>query len=334
MKCLGLFVAFSVIFLAAPALAEDIIVESRREGQNYDRYKEVEGAWMDSQTPPAVAKSSASGLTDPTKCGSRKFLFSGQNGDIPPLAAARFSPMLAAPGHYYVYATWPRAANVAPVTYTVKHAKGEDKKVLSQNGRGIDGNANSWHLLGDYDFTPSPDQYVEVRIGQDAKRVDASNYGQVYSDAVRFSSQPISDSQAGQTTSAAASQPSSANPQLPGLPNLISDSAPLKWCEDVGAAQSLATQENKKILVLFYSPQSATSKYYEEEVLPAAVVKPLLKSGFVLARISFVDNMDLAYKLGVFKAGMINIYNPQGRALDQISERLTPSEFAERLKKY
>lgn len=336
--------AVCLLLLAAPVFAEDIIVESRKEGQNNDRYEEIEGTWMDSQTPPTVAKSSAPGLTDPNKCGARKVLFSGPSGEVPPLGAARFRPKLTAPGHYYVYTTWSRGANCTPVNYTIKHAKGEDKKVLTQDGWSANGNGNMWHLLGDYDFAAGDDQYVELRIGPDAKRTDAKNYGQVYSDAVRFSSSPLTETMGAQLVpglSDASAAPPASMPSTMGAPPAtgtalptLADTTPLKWYEDIGSGQSLAVQENKKILVLFFSPQNPVSKYYEDEAFNDATVKNLVRNSFVLVKVNFVENTELAYKLGVFKAGTINIYNSQGRPLDQITDRLQPAELAAKLGSY
>lgn len=168
-----------------------LIIESRPEGQNHSRYKEFSGNWMDSNRPPDKAKSSASGLTPQEKCGSRKVSLPVPVGQ----AAARFSPGFSAPGHYYVYVTWPRAGNATAVSFVTRHASGEAVKVLTQDGWGMTGenNADRWIPLGDFDFKAGSDQYVELRVGPDAKEVDTRNMGQAMSDAVRFSEKPLGD---------------------------------------------------------------------------------------------------------------------------------------------
>lgn len=147
----------------------DIIIESRAQGQNNDRYREVEGEWSDSQIPPVISKSSAPGLSPQGRCGARKFLFLSQEepGKVPAPAAARFYPRVDQPGRYHVYVTWPTSANAVPVLYTVRHAAGEDRFPLAQEGRASGGpaNASRWISLGAFDFATGDEQYVEIRDG-------------------------------------------------------------------------------------------------------------------------------------------------------------------------
>jgi hypothetical protein len=124
--------------IAAAACGESIIVESRPCGMRHDQYSEPIGKWLDSNNPAQTAKSSAPGLTPQGSCGSRKITLPA----TPPadtkaiLGSARFAPKLSAPGKYFVYVTFSRAGNATPVTYLIKHAKGEDKKQISQDGWG------------------------------------------------------------------------------------------------------------------------------------------------------------------------------------------------------
>ncbi len=327
--------AFMLVGVAAVP-AQDIIIETQKEGQNYDHYEEIEGKWMDSRTPPATAKSGAPGCTDRNKCGTRKYMFSAgtptepdPKGNPEP-AAARFYPRFSAPGHYYVYATWPRAANATPVKYIVKHAKGTDTKELSQDGWGEGtgiSNSNTWVLLGDYDFAAGNDQYVELRVDQNVRPVSPKNYGQVYADAVRFSSKPLEET--GQAALATVTPSAgAATPVQQAAPSLVGQ---LKWYENIQDAQREAASSNKRILLFFYAPGTARSQEIEKSLNSPEVV-PILAKSYVLVRMNFVENQKTAYALGAYRAGVINVYDAQGMGLFQITDRLTPPELAEKLK--
>lgn len=327
----------SLVALGARAAAQDLIIETQKEGQNFDRYEEIEGKWMDSKTPAATAKSRAPGCTDGNKCGTRKYIFSMGTPDQPDPtgiaepAAARFYPRFSAPGHYYVYVTWPRAANATPVKYIVKHAKGTDTKELTQDGWGGTetgiSNANTWVLIGDYDFNAGNDQYVELRVDKSVRPVSAKNYGQVYADAIRFTSKPLEDP--GQAALATVT-PSAGGvtPQPQTAPTVVGQ---LKWYENIPDAQKAAAGTNKRILLFFFSPSSERSKDLDKN-LASPSVAPVLQKSYILARLNFLENTKIAYSLGVFKAGVINVYDAQGNALFQISERLSAEELAAKLK--
>ncbi|MGC8840594.1 MAG: hypothetical protein ACP5QZ_03970 [Candidatus Sumerlaeaceae bacterium] len=329
--------ALVVLFGATTLRGQDLIIETQKEGQNSDHYEELEGKWMDSKMPPATAKSRAPGCTDGNKCGTRKYLFSAGTPDAPDdkgnpePAAARFYPRFSTPGHYYVYATWPRAANATPVKYIVKHAKGTDTKELTQDGWGDGGtgisNANTWVLIGDYDFNAGDDQYVELRVDKDVRPVSPKNYGQVYADAIRFSSKPLENP--GQAALATVTPSAGgAAPQPQATPTVVGQ---LKWFENIQDAQRAAAGTNKRILLFFYAPTSERSQLLEKN-LASPEVAAILQNSYVLTRLNFLENTKVAYSLGVFKAGVINVYDSQGNALFQINERLTPSELAEKLK--
>jgi len=319
------------------APAQDIIIETQKEGQNFDHYEEIEGKWIDSRTPPKTAKSSAPGCTNPEKCGTRKYIFSRGTPDQPDPggnaepAAARFYPRFSAPGHYYVYVTWPRAANASPVKYIVKHAKGMDTKELTQDGWGGSpngiSNANIWVLVGDYDFAAGNDQYVELRVDKSVRAVAPRNFGQVYADAVRFSSKPLEDT--GQAALATVT-PSAGGITPPPVttPAVVGQ---LKWYENIQDAQRAATSSNKRILLFFYAPSSERSQAVEKS-LTSPEVSTILQKSYVLVRLNFLENTKIAYSLGAFKAGTINVYDSQGNALFQIADRLTPAELAEKLR--
>jgi hypothetical protein len=318
------------VCLAVAASAQGLIIESHAEGQNFDKYKELQGNWIDSKNPPTTAKSAAPGLTEQLKCPSRAYIFGVGSTTSP--AAARFSPQFSEAGHYYVYGTWPKAANAKPVNYVVRSAKGEITKSVQQDGWGASGESNcdQWILIGDFDFKSGNDQWVELRTGPDVIAVDPRNVGRVYSDAVQFSPQPLTSIK-GRTQAAAATVVAQQNANLASL---AGDSSPLRWENTISEAQKAAAKSGKNILVLFSSTQSSTSNYFETDAFNSPQVKPVLKSNFHIVKVDFPSNAKLAYSLAAFKAGTINIYNSKGQALDQISERLSPSELASRLRSY
>lgn len=335
----------AIIAASSAATAADIVVESRTGGQNFDNYQELTTNWVDSNTPAATAKSAAPGLTPASQIGSRKAAFSQAERlptNVNP-AIARFMPKVTEAGKYFVYATWPKAANATPVDYTVKHAGGATVKTISQNGWGAGGadvNANLWVPLGQYDFSPADDQYVEIRISNNAKPVDIRNIGQVYADAVRFSTTEVTEAiYTGQLLLPSPSAPEVVAPPAgtfpaPGAVAPAAGLAPsaLVWSTDLIPAQQEARASGKKILVFFAAAESATAQHFENAVFTSPEVAAALAGKYVLVKVNFATSTDLAYKLQVFRAGTINIYDSYGSPLAQITDRLSASEFAARVR--
>lgn len=343
MKVLAAVVAATVFVTATAVWADDIIIESRPEGQNYDKYKETEGKWLDSNSPALTAKSGAPGLTPQGKCGSRKYVVGAGGGDSKTVvAAARFSPRLSKPGHYYVYVTFPKAGNATPVTYVIKHAKGQETKSLAQDGWGGVGNPNAstWISLGDYDFAAGDDQYVEMQITGEAGPPDPRTPGQAFTDGVRFSSAPVSDAKEIASGSAATPRSGEATPaSVPGasssstpVPPQSAANAQLTWLEDIRTAQDVAGKSGKKIFLFFYSPESERSNNYDKKVFNNAAVKQVLSDRFVLVRVNIDENRTLANNLQVFRAGTINLYDDRGNGITQFTETLDADELASKLK--
>lgn len=183
---------------AASGTGERLIIEAGADGLNHKQYKEISGKWIDSRIPAEAAKSAASGLTAQGKGISRKSVFSDPGRDhvatVP--AIARFYPKFESEGHYNVYVTWPRGGNARPVEYVVRHAGGEAKRTFAQDGYGLPGAAamaDSWISLGDYDFVPGDDNYVEIQLNPGAHASQSKASGQVYADAVCFSPTALPD---------------------------------------------------------------------------------------------------------------------------------------------
>ncbi|MCX7963446.1 MAG: thioredoxin family protein [Candidatus Sumerlaea chitinivorans] len=105
----------------------------------------------------------------------------------------------------------------------------------------------------------------------------------------------------------------------------------LQWFPTIEAARQSAAQTGKRILLFFYMPGSKSSDYYEQ-VFADPVVTQVLREKYVLVRLNFMEKNKLAYQLGVFRAGIMNIYDSTGAPLMQIAQRLSPTELAEKLK--
>lgn len=320
--------------LSAASDEDDIIIESRAQGQNFDRYREVEGTWQDSQVPPSVSKSSAPGLTPGEQCGVRKVLFlsAEEPNRKPEVAAARFHPRPGRPGRYHVYVTWPKSANATPVYYTVRHADGEKRIPLTQEGRSKrgPGNANQWISLGSYHFAPGDDHYVELRIGLDVKPADGDYRGQVIADSVRFTKTPIESIEARPaqvpsapkaSSAAGASRASAPPPSAPAF----------QWKDSIEEGMAEAARSRKRILVCFLLPGSTVSDRLLETVFEAPRVRSELARDYVTVRLNIAEHGDLATRLGVYRGGSVVVYTHDGQALGQITDASDPAQFLARL---
>lgn len=328
MLCLGLGVCL-------PALGEKIIIESQPEGQNNDHYREILGKWITSHNPTHSTKSRAPGLTDKEKCGSRKLLFQPTQknaGATTAPAFVRFMPKLNKSGHYYVYATWPEGSNAQPVYYNIRHAKGMTSIPIVQTGQGgsVPSNANQWVALGEYDFNPGEDQYVELRVEMDTKPVHDVWSGQVYSDSVMFSTTP-EGSAVKQNQSDRPGASSGASSVLVA-PASGKPAAEVAWMDDIQQAMAAATQSNRRILLYFHSPLTTTCQYYATDVFTNPQVKALLSTTYIPVRVDFASQTEMAAKLNVFKAGTICVFDSHGAAISQITGRVTASELLDKLR--
>lgn len=336
MKTKLFFVMFGVsLVLKQSAFGADIIIESRSEGQNFSKYKELSGNWISSQNPPDKAKSSAPGLTPQGKIGTRKATANSAITKKPVgalVASARFSPELTEAGKYYVYFTYPSSANATPVTYVIKHADGETKKLIAQDGWGSLGEpkANKWLTLGEYNFAPGADQYVEIQVFGESGAVSPSTQGQAFTDAVRFSDAPISN----------ATTPHDGIPARPiDAPTVAAASsaaervlAPIPW-NSLTDGRAKAQSENKKLFIFFHSSSATRSSDYESKVLNNAKIKSLLSKNFIPVKVNMDTENSTAAQLEVFRAGTISIFNASGIALEKITDTPDAVKLEEILKK-
>ncbi|PKO19758.1 hypothetical protein CVU37_01820 [candidate division BRC1 bacterium HGW-BRC1-1] len=316
----------AILSLSICAQAQDIIIESRPEGQNFQNYQELEGKWLDSNEPVIRAKSSAPGLSAQT-IGARKVLFqiAGTSSTVAFLpTAARFFPKLSAPAKMNVYATWPSASNAMPVHYVIKHADGEETVDLIQDGWGNQirgGNADQWVPLGAFNFNSGADQYVEIRTDAKVKAVGSAANTQYYSDAVRFTVEPLGPA------AMKGAAPVSAAPQVaPGA-----STTPINWMFDITSAQNAAKTQKKRILLYFFLPGNAASMKVDD-TLNSPIVRGIVNSMYIPVRMDFSQNSQMAYQLQIFKGGTIGLYESDGSPVMHITERLTADELAARLR--
>lgn len=317
-----------VLGLGPGVRAQSLIIESRAGGKNADRYSEPAGAWRDSDTPPNFAKSAAPGLTPQGRLGTRKFVTSGgaPTATGAPLALARFTPDFPNPGRYRVEVTWPKGANAGPVRYLIRHAGGTEVVPMIQNGFGAHGTSNAgvWHSLGEYDFAPGREHYVELQVMPDTRPIDTRNACQAFADAMRFTAV----GPAGLSPEAGASAAGGAAVSSTAAPS----AAPaVRWLESIAEATAEAARTNRKILIYFYSPASERTTRYEKEVLADPAVAAVLNARFVPVRINIVAETELAARMRTYKAGTINIYDGKGQGLGQITDMIPASELAARL---
>jgi hypothetical protein len=335
LSCLALL---ATGFAQAPPTGDKLIIESLKTG-NSERYLELEGTWTESW-----AKSFAPGVTPKGQMASRKCVFSSNKAGVqatPGSAAARFLPKLSSPGHYYVYVTWPDWGNAQPVSYTIKHARGEEQRLLRQNGFAKTEAANSsrWILLGDFDFPAGQDAYVELRIDAQARPVFADELGQVYADAVCFSKSPLSDNVLTWQNASAPGAVAAARPETtleatppPGLaassamppvsaalapslgsavqpPTMLAtrQGQPPTWLNNLKQAQTTAEQQKRRILIFFDNPLANRCRHYNQVFGDPSVQQAL--QNFILVKLDFAENLDLATRLSAYCAGTIIVYD-------------------------
>ncbi len=347
--------------LGISGFAADIIVESRAEGKNYSGYSEPVGSWLDSNDPPATAKSSADGLTPQGQVGSRKTSTSAEltSAATGVLSSARFTPDIATGGDYHVYITFPRAGNAASLTVAVKHAEGEEKKTINQDGWGaIDtANGNKWIKIGEFPFVPGKTQYAELQVTKETTVPDKRNPAQAFADAVRFTTEPLPETAPATPVVAAKPAVAGATPIATAIggasnaPDAVSaftppavkqpaavaasappSNAPLQWATDLAAGRDTAGKAGKKVFVFFFSPKSIRSADYEKQVLNDPAVKGVIVAGFVPVKINMDMEIELAGQLQVFRAGSISVYDAAtGNGLDRIGDAPGVDELVKRL---
>lgn len=132
------------------------------------------------------------------------------------------------------------------------------------------------------------------------------------------------------TNGASSARPSSAaaaSENSPAEKNVLV----LRWYDNIADAQRAAAESNKRILLFFYLSNNERSRALDN-ALNSPTVAPIIADKYVAVRLNFAENTQLARSLGVFKGGVINLYDSKGTPLGQIADRLGPEELAQKLK--
>ena len=172
----ALFIMF--LMLTGMIAAQEIIVESRKEGKNSAGYSETKGVWYSS-----TAKSNAEGCSDPTIGARFVDVDSGAKE-----AEARFTPVLPKAGAYDIYATWGHSGNALHVKYVINTGTKVEEVFLDQSGWGgsIPNNDHTWVPLGTFDLPAGNTAYVALQTSSVTGKTDPQNLGRAYSDAIKF----------------------------------------------------------------------------------------------------------------------------------------------------
>lgn len=337
-----IFLLLFIFSLTSNIFSEDIIVESRDGGQNFNCYSEKSGNWADS-----VAKSLADGVTP--GIGSR-FI----SADGPVQASFEVVPNIPADGKYEIFVTFGTSGNTDNCRYTIVVNDTEIKKVyINQRGWGVQelqdpGNGNVWISLGIYDL-PQGNKTKLIGSGEEITgKADVKNNARFYADAFKFSTSsgtPSSSavSSASQTSPFAAPQTSQSNnpfllptatpPQVtqsyttsPFAPIQNPQSTPTSpfassqttsgqtnWIYDYAQAIKEGTRLNKPIILFFYSEMGKLSQQMENQVLGNSSVLPYLQQ-YICCKILITDqaNAKLSEYYEVFKAPTLIFLNSQG----------------------
>lgn len=102
------------------------------------------------------------------------------------------------------------------------------------------------------------------------------------------------------------------------------------WLDNLNAGRQAAASQAKPILIFFADADSQLTQYLDKELINSPVVASAL-SHYVLVRVPFAQNKDLAYQLKVFRAGSIAGYDAQGNFKLLIQDQLQPTEIAAKL---
>lgn len=115
-------------------------------------------------------------------------------------------------------------------------------------------------------------------------------------------------------------------------PQVAMTNQPIRWLDDINAAVAQATKEKKRIFAFFSSPEARNSQYVEQTVLPDQRVHSQVTGQYVPLKIDVQKHADLSSKLGVFRGGVIVIYNSNGAGLKKIDSVFTADQLLAELK--
>ncbi len=107
----------------------------------------------------------------------------------------------------------------------------------------------------------------------------------------------------------------------------------IKWRSDLRVAMQEAAAGKKRILVFFGNRGSQAARYIEDNVLPAAPSGPFINNMFIPLRLDMgtPNQRAMAEKLGVFRAGIVTVYEPAGQPVKLITSIFQPQQLMQEL---
>jgi len=299
------------IFLTSIVTAGEIIVETLPDGQNYEYYEEVEGNWQTS-----VAKSEASGLTE--ELGSRMIDYRDEEDFV---ASARVAPAFDQEGRYEVYVTWSQSANLRNVKYIIEHADGDTTVELNQDGWGglTRPNHNQWISLGEYTFSSGDDLHVKVDASEADGPADDRNLPRVYADGFRF---VLVDDDV-DIDVAPVEDPIVDEPTEPVEVDEV------VWYDNLSQARRVARQQNREMLVYFYTPQAEACQEYDRYFETSEFEERL--ADYVLVRIDLSQEPRYSSEFSIYRVPAIIFHDAEGREISRISRPLSRDELLDEL---
>lgn len=333
----------AILGLASVASAQDIIIESKPQGKNYEWYSEVSGNWLDSE-----AKSSAEGCS-PASIGSRFVTITGSSKVT---AEARFSPDIPEPGEYEILVTWGRSGNAFNTKYVINTGDKKVVKHLDQAGWGgqLPPNANQWRSLGTYKLPQGKKAYVAV-LSEDVKGIPSpENSGRIYADAARFVKGGLEKGAKAEPTATPSTTASGTPGDTPSMPFVplstpppYSSSQPsptptqssnIYWYMNYSDAIKAGQAAGKSILLFFCSEMGRASNKMEDEVLAHPEVTRRLSDSYISCKLDISSNRRICDYYGVFKAPVLIFLDNRGYSQARVDQVISPQELARELDKY
>jgi hypothetical protein len=283
-------------------------------------FRTLDGNWNTS-----VGKSLAEGLSHDE---GTLFMPLGRAGN------AVFEFNIPAPGTYDVYSTWCTSGNSTDALYTIRHADGQSRVMLTQDGWGGGGrsNGNAWVRLGTHRFEAGTPASVTVTSQEGSTPPDSRNAHRVYADGIRLVPRDtggpmIASSTPTRTPTRTPTTPAPVViPRPEPRPTPVGESSLITWrySHDIALAESRA---NRKPLVIYaYTERSRTCRENEATLLRDPSVVATL-SVTVPLRINLSESTDLAPVLRIYRVPTVIVVDANGREIGRHLGPITSEEL-------
>ncbi|AXA37281.1 MAG: hypothetical protein KatS3mg130_0250 [Candidatus Sumerlaea sp.] len=258
-----------------------------------------------------------SGLMSAVSCLVGTPLNAAESGSE--VRSIQISPFLPQEGRYYLYVAFGRTVSPQPLKYVVRHRGAEDAGELSPTTSRTTADGFDWYLVGSYDFSLGGDQGLTLSVASGIRPEALQGV------LVRWTTHPL-----GQSSLAGNFAPPSPASEVAAETPASSAAPSVHWLSSIEEARAEAQRTGKGILLFFHASTNERSLLYDK-TFEDPLVRKVLAERFVAVRLNFVEQRELAFRLQVFRAGTINLYDAQGNPLGQITEHLPASELAKRL---